>query len=210
MVAHENFPARLVVQDWLCGRGVGAARLTLPAITMTAQQSAPPPPAAAAPAPNTAAGTAPPPNPNAAATAADHKNMMEQLGITALRPGPSGNESAPNHANYDEALANPYPEPARSPDAQERPEGHERGRVVEAAAARDRRGVRSRGARTRPEERAEGHVGRQPHRELQGGRAAGRRQGAHRQGRQLVASGDHRRHPDDASSRRPARPGRCR
>jgi hypothetical protein len=35
--------------------------------------------------------------------------MMEQLGIKALRPGPSGNESAPNHANYDEALANPYP-----------------------------------------------------------------------------------------------------
>jgi hypothetical protein len=50
-----------------------------------------------------------PPNPNAAATAADHKNMMEQLGIAALRPGPSGNESAPNHANYDESLANPYP-----------------------------------------------------------------------------------------------------
>jgi lysophospholipase L1-like esterase len=51
----------------------------------------------------------PSPNPNAAATAADHRNMMEQLGITVLRPGPSGNESAPNHANYDEALANPYP-----------------------------------------------------------------------------------------------------
>ena len=50
-----------------------------------------------------------PPNPNAAATAADHKDMMEQLGIKQLRPGPSGNESAPNHANYDEALANPYP-----------------------------------------------------------------------------------------------------
>ncbi len=42
-------------------------------------------------------------------TAEDHRNMMEQLGIKALRPGPSGNESAPNHANYDEALANPYP-----------------------------------------------------------------------------------------------------
>jgi (4-O-methyl)-D-glucuronate---lignin esterase len=70
------------------------------------------PPAAQAPAPTPAAQTAPtagPPNPNAAATAADHKNMMEQLGIKALRPGPSGNESAPNHANYDEALANPYP-----------------------------------------------------------------------------------------------------
>ena len=35
--------------------------------------------------------------------------MMEQLGITRLRPGPSGNESAPNHANYDEATANPFP-----------------------------------------------------------------------------------------------------
>src|SRR5580765_8545645 len=43
------------------------------------------------------------------ATEADHRNMMAQLGITALRPGPSGNESAPNHANTDEALANPYP-----------------------------------------------------------------------------------------------------
>ncbi len=38
----------------------------------------------------------------------DHRNMMEQLGIRALRPGPSGNDKAPNHANYDEATANPY------------------------------------------------------------------------------------------------------
>jgi lysophospholipase L1-like esterase len=38
----------------------------------------------------------------------DHQNMMDQLGIKALRPGPSGNENAPNHANYDEANANPY------------------------------------------------------------------------------------------------------
>src|SRR4051794_23638147 len=43
------------------------------------------------------------------ATAEDHQNMMAQLGIRALRPGPSGNESAPNHANYDEATANPFP-----------------------------------------------------------------------------------------------------
>src|SRR5436305_1228911 len=41
--------------------------------------------------------------------AEDHQNMMTQLGIKALRPGPSGNETAPNHANYDEATANPYP-----------------------------------------------------------------------------------------------------
>jgi hypothetical protein len=38
----------------------------------------------------------------------DHQNMMDQLGIKALRPGPSGNENAPNHANYDESKANPY------------------------------------------------------------------------------------------------------
>jgi len=42
--------------------------------------------------------------------AQDHQNMMDQLGIKTLRPGPSGNEKAPNHANYDESLANPYPD----------------------------------------------------------------------------------------------------
>src|SRR5437588_2939941 len=42
--------------------------------------------------------------------AEDHRNMMDQLGIKALRPGPSGNESAPNHANYDESKANPFPD----------------------------------------------------------------------------------------------------
>ena len=39
----------------------------------------------------------------------DHRNMMEQLGIKALRPGPSGNEKDPNHANYDESKADPFP-----------------------------------------------------------------------------------------------------
>jgi hypothetical protein len=37
----------------------------------------------------------------------DHQNMMDQLGIKALRPGPSGNEKATNHANYDELKAKP-------------------------------------------------------------------------------------------------------
>lgn len=40
----------------------------------------------------------------------DHDQMMRQLGIKKLRPGPSGNESAPNHANYDESKANPCPQ----------------------------------------------------------------------------------------------------
>src|SRR5271156_537022 len=39
----------------------------------------------------------------------DRQDMMDQLGIQALRPGPSGDEKAPNHANYDESKANPYP-----------------------------------------------------------------------------------------------------
>ena len=50
-----------------------------------------------------------PPQPMTWTTAEDHRNMMDQLGIKALRPGPSGNESAPDHANYDESKANPFP-----------------------------------------------------------------------------------------------------
>jgi hypothetical protein len=42
-------------------------------------------------------------------TQQDHDNMKQQLGITKLRPGYSGNETDPNHANYDEALADPCP-----------------------------------------------------------------------------------------------------
>ncbi len=51
----------------------------------------------------------------------DHQNMMDQLGIKALRPGPSGDENAPNHANYDESKANPFtnvPDPLTMNDGQ--------------------------------------------------------------------------------------------
>jgi hypothetical protein len=43
-------------------------------------------------------------------TQQDHQNMMEQLGITRLRPGPSGRPGATNSANYDPAKANPFPD----------------------------------------------------------------------------------------------------
>jgi hypothetical protein len=52
----------------------------------------------------------------------DRQNMMDQLGIKSLRPGPSGDTSAPNHANYDESKANPYPnvpDPLRLNNGQE-------------------------------------------------------------------------------------------
>ncbi|MEN6333096.1 MAG: acetylxylan esterase [Phycisphaerales bacterium] len=51
-----------------------------------------------------------PPAPLKLTAQQDHRNMMEQLGITSLRPGAEGmNKQAPNYANYDEAKANPYP-----------------------------------------------------------------------------------------------------
>src|ERR1017187_9215471 len=40
----------------------------------------------------------------------DHKDMMGQLGIVRLRPGPSGQPGATNSANYDSAKANPFPD----------------------------------------------------------------------------------------------------
>lgn len=45
--------------------------------------------------------------------------MMDRLGITALVLGHNGDEAAPDHANYDEAKANPFPDlpdPLRLPD----------------------------------------------------------------------------------------------
>ncbi len=42
-------------------------------------------------------------------TSHDHKNMMDQLGIAKLRPGPAGRRGATNEANYDESKANPFP-----------------------------------------------------------------------------------------------------
>jgi hypothetical protein len=44
-------------------------------------------------------------------TQQDYDDMKAQLGITAMRPGPSGRAAAgePNAANYDPAKANPFP-----------------------------------------------------------------------------------------------------
>jgi len=47
-------------------------------------------------------------------TLEDHRDMLRQLGITALRPGRNASEAAANPANYDESLANPFP---KLPDA---------------------------------------------------------------------------------------------
>ena len=47
---------------------------------------------------------------NNSATQADHKRMLDLLGIKSLRPGREGfNTNSPNYANYNEAKANPFP-----------------------------------------------------------------------------------------------------
>jgi hypothetical protein len=56
-----------------------------------------------------AAGASPSTEPLNWTTQQDHRNMMEQLGITRLRPGPGGRPDATNSANYDPAKANPFP-----------------------------------------------------------------------------------------------------
>ena len=55
---------------------------------------------------------APAADPNAWTAAQDHADMMQQLGITKIRPGPSGRTGpdVTNPANYDPAKANPYPD----------------------------------------------------------------------------------------------------
>ncbi len=88
------------------GLGFRPLRIGVAALALTLAHGAPPLRATQGPQPAPAR----PPNPYAAGNAADHRDMMEQLGIRALRPGPSGDPSAPNSANYDEALANPFPE----------------------------------------------------------------------------------------------------
>jgi hypothetical protein len=59
--------------------------------------------------PHAAAGKRTLPAPVTFTAEQDHSNMMEQLGIEVLRSGASGDENDPEHANYDELLANPYP-----------------------------------------------------------------------------------------------------
>jgi len=94
-------PAKSVLGALCCS--FVAALLAVFSLPVLGQQAPAPPEANAQ---SVAAAATQPKNWTAAE---DHRNMMDQLGIKALRPGPSGNEKAPDHANYDEAKANPFP-----------------------------------------------------------------------------------------------------
>lgn len=66
------------------------------------------------PPPSALAADASQPSPKEWTREQDHQNMLDQLGITSLRPGPNGRakEGEENAANYnpDPAIANPYPD----------------------------------------------------------------------------------------------------
>src|ERR1035438_7962230 len=117
-------------------RAIGATWRVLPmsllvvvASQFAAAQQAPSPAAGVPPASSTGG-----PLPMNWTAEQDHQNMMDQLGIKALRPGANGNEKAPDHANYDESKANPFPD---LPDALTLKNGQ---RVTTAAQwRRDRR-----------------------------------------------------------------------
>ena len=96
----ETIP-RFGLCRWACS--LSGLAMVLSAAGVPAQQSTPPATLAGR------ARAAMVPGPQNWTTAEDHQNMMDQLGIKSLRPGPSGNERAPNPANYDESKANPFP-----------------------------------------------------------------------------------------------------
>lgn len=76
-----------------------------PLVTMLALLLAPVLPAAQPPPPS--AGAAP--ESVTWTTQQDYRHMLEQLGIRRMRPGPSARAGTTNSANYDPALANPFP-----------------------------------------------------------------------------------------------------
>jgi hypothetical protein len=61
-------------------------------------------------------------------TGQPNRSSEHDVGYKTLRLGPSGNEKDPNHANYDEAKANPYGD---LPDALTLKNGHLAGTIVE-------------------------------------------------------------------------------
>ncbi len=65
---------------------------------------APPPPPVASPP------SAPPASTTPITGAQHHADMMSKLGLSSLLPARSPDENEPNGANYDESVANPYPD----------------------------------------------------------------------------------------------------
>jgi hypothetical protein len=136
--------------------------------------------------------------------------MMDQLGIKALRPGPSGNEKAPNHANIRRIAGQSLSKSSRPAHDERRPEGDDGEDVVGAAPAGDRRDVFEVRLWARSQQRAEGHMDRDRGGSRDDRLYAGDSQGSDRHGGQLLRSRHQRSHSHDAGharSRQRARAG---
>jgi hypothetical protein len=90
---------------------LSAAALALPAQTPATPPATPQSPPAAVASQPAPARPAPTPEQLAieAASEKEHQREMDLLGIKTLRPGASGDNKAPDHANYDESKADLYP-----------------------------------------------------------------------------------------------------
>src|SRR5712692_3243036 len=85
--------------------------LTLPAVWLWSQAPPPPAPPAAVAAPSNPFLLSPEERARLDELGReDHADMLKQLRITRLRPGPSGRAADPNAANYDPTKADPYPD----------------------------------------------------------------------------------------------------
>ena len=131
-------------------------------------------------------------------TADDHRNMQQQLGIRALRPGPTADAAGAERRELRRSARESASEPARSVDAEKRREGHDSRRVVERAPRRDRRGLRARGRRARAARCAGRRMVRRRDARVGDRREARRRPPARRQRRQLRVSRDRCRDLHDA------------
>ena len=142
--------------------------------------------------------------------AQDHQNMMDQLGIKALAARTSGNEKAPNHANYDEAVANPYP---NIPDPLVLNNGQKVTTAKEWWDVRRPEIVTCfRGECLRPSTQnvPEGTLDRHDRRSRDDRLHAGDREGSDRRGGQLGVSGHQRQDPYDSGDPGERQRGRCR
>ena len=147
-------PRRVVTMKattWMAGLA-----LAISVAGLTAQQGGPPPTGAPFDPAKVPAGL---PEPKTWTAQQDHQNMMEQLGIKALRPGPSGNEQRAESRQLRRGDRESVSRSCRtSLTLKNGKKVTTADDVVEAAPAGDRRGLRARSARPRAEERPEGHV----------------------------------------------------
>ncbi len=122
----------------------------------------------------------------------DHQNMMDQLGIKALRPGAKRERECSESRQLRRVQGQSLPECSRSAHHERRAKGDDGEDVVGQAPARTGGDVLKVCLRPRSQQRAQGQLDRHRRRSRDDRLHAGHRQGPHRRGRQLVVPGNQR------------------